>query len=309
MCPYETPEGERVGLVTNLALTANVSLPIPSHEIISCGLLENLDSPLTHRFLVILNGRIMGSCKDAFAFKKKFNEFRLKKLVDPTTSLVWQRYANELHIWSDEGRLYRPLFSVNHENKVNTIGTFKELVASSDIVFRDVQELEQAVVAMSSSDLRKYKCEYMEICPAASMMSVMASVIPFANHSQSPRNAYQSSMGKQAIGIPSEAFQYRYDTTLHVLDYAQQQLTKSEMVNVIKFNEMNHGAMPIVAIMTFNGFNQEDSIILNRASIERGLFSSTTYFTIVEEEKKRGNADFETICLPKRIYRKLLVFG
>lgn len=304
LCPYETPEGERVGLVTNLGLTTNVTLPIHSHEIISCGLLDELVDPLTNRFLVLLNGRIMGSCSDAFEFKKRFNEYRLKNLVDPTTSLVWQRYANELHIWSDEGRLYRPLFSINSENKVNSEGTFKDLVKSGDIVFRDVQELEQAVVAMDASDLRRNRCEYMEICPAASMMSIMASVIPFANHSQSPRNAYQSSMGKQAIGVPSEAFRYRYDTTLHVLDYAQQQLTKSEMVNVIKFNEMNHGAMPIVAIMTFNGFNQEDSIILNRASIERGLFSSMTYFTLVEEEKKRGNADFETICLPKKIYRK-----
>lgn len=304
LCPYETPEGERVGLVTNLGLTANITLPIYSHEIISCGIFDSLESPLTHRFLVILNGKIMGSCQDAYSFKKRFNEYRMKNLVDKTTSLVWQRYSNEIHIWSDEGRLYRPLFSVDIENKVNTTGTFKNLLNSGDIVFRDVQELEQAVVAMDDSDLKRNRCEYMEICPAASMMSIMASVIPFANHSQSPRNAYQSSMGKQAIGVPSEAFRYRYDTTLHVLDYAQQPLTKSEMVNVIKFNEMNHGAMPIVAIMTFNGFNQEDSIILNRASIERGLFSSTTYFTLVEEEKKRGNADFETICLPKRIYRK-----
>lgn len=303
LCPYETPEGERVGLVTNLCLTTSVSLPIPSHEIRSCGLLDSLELPEKHRFLVLLNGKVEGSCEDAFAFKNRFNKYRVSGLIDPTVSLVWQRYANELHIWSDEGRMYRPLYIVDDSLPPES-ATFYDLVESGKIVFRDVQELEQSVVAMDEADLRRNKCEYMEICPAASMLSIMASVIPFANHSQSPRNAYQSSMGKQAIGIPSEAFKYRYDTTLHVLDYAQQQLTRSEMVNVIKFNEMNHGAMPIVAIMTFNGFNQEDSVILNRASIERGLFSSTTYYTIVEEEKKRGNADFETICIPKRMYRR-----
>lgn len=306
LCPFETPEGERVGLVTNLSLTTNITLPIPSHEIISCGILSELEPPGAYRFLVFLNGKIEGSCSDALAFKKKFNDYRKKGLIGPTVSLVWQRYANELHIWSDEGRMYRPLFSVDANNKVEfpESATFKDLVESGHIVFRDVQELEQSVVAMDASDLKRNKCDYMEICPAISMMSVMASVIPFANHSQSPRNAYQASMGKQAIGVPSEAFAYRYDTTLHMIDYAQQPLTKSETVNVIKFNEMSHGAMPVVAIMTFSGFNQEDSIILNKASIERGLFSSMTYFTLVEEEKKRGNADFETICLPKRIYRR-----
>ena len=306
ICPYETPEGERVGLISNLALTVDVSLPVNSYEVISTGLFADLYRPYEYRFLIFLNGTLMGSCPDAYAFCQKFNEYRTKGLMEYSASIVWQRYANEIHIWSDEGRLIRPVYNIYPRNEIrNTIGkSFKELVSSKDIVFRDVQELEQSVVAMDLSDLKRHKCDYMEICPAASMMSIMASVIPFANHSQSPRNAYQSSMGKQAIGIPSEAYLHRYDTTLHVLDYAQQPLTRSKMLNVLKFNEMNHGAMPIVAIMTFNGFNQEDSIILNKASIDRGLFSATTYNTLVIEEKKRGNADFEAICLPKLNYRQ-----
>lgn len=306
LCPYETPEGERVGLVSNLALTVEISLPVPSHEVIMTGLFNKLDKSYENRSLVFLNGILMGSCKDIYVFKQLVSEYREKGLLAYSVSIVWQKYSNELHIWSDEGRLLRPLFRVSSSNEITNLSeqSFKQLVSLGEIVFRDVQELEQSVVAMDKSDLRRNKCDNMEICPAASMMSVMASVIPFANHSQSPRNAYQSAMGKQAIGIPSEAFRYRYDTTLHVLNYAQQPLTRSTMVNVIKFNEMNHGAMPIVAIMTFNGFNQEDSIILNKASIERGLFSATTYNTIVDEEKKRGNADFESICLPKLIYRK-----
>lgn len=302
LCPYETPEGERVGLVNNLSLTTNVSLPLQSYEVEASGILENLSHPCEYRFLVFLNGKLMGSCPDAYSFKLLFNKYRTRGLIEKTVSIVWQKYSNELHIWSDEGRLYRPLFSTDFVDS-NT-KTFEQKLESGEIVFRDVEELEQAVVAMDKSDLKRNKCEYMEICPAASMMSVMASVIPFANHSQSPRNAYQASMGKQAIGIPSEAYKFRYDTTLHVLDYAQQPLTRSKMINVIKFNEMNHGAVPIVAIMTFNGFNQEDSIILNKSSIDRGMFSAMTYNTLVEEEKKRGNADFETICMPKLIYRK-----
>jgi DNA-directed RNA polymerase beta subunit len=181
--------------------------------------------------------------------------------------------------------------------------SWKEHVQHNNIVFREVWELEQSVVAMSEEDLKKNKCDYLEICPAATMMGVMASVIPLSNHSQSPRNAYQASMGKQAIGLPSEAFQFRYDTTLHILDSPHQPLTKSQMVNMLHFNEMPHGANPIVAIMTYTGFNQEDSVILNKSAIDRGLFTSTTYKTIIEEEKKRGNSDFECICLPRYQYR------
>lgn len=293
LCPYETPEGERVGLVTNLALTTNVSVPVYSHEIIASGIFEGCSNE-KDRFLILLNGRIMGNCPDAIAFKRKFNEYRSKNVIDSKVAVVWLRYADEIHVWSDEGRLYRPLYSVNRDNTVNR----------DSFVFRDVQELEEAVVAMDENDLSKYRCEYMEICPAASMMSIMASVIPLADHSQSPRNAYQASMGKQAIGIPSEAFRYRYDTTLHVLNYPQQPITKSKMVDVLGFNEMSHGSMPVVAIMTFHGFNQEDSLILNKSSLERGMFSAMTYSTIVEEEKKKGNTDFETICLPKLQYRR-----
>lgn len=299
ICPAETPEGERVGLVSNLSLTVDVTCNISTTEVLNiikhCFDVDIYDN----QYLVIINGNIVGSCKDAYIFLSKFDDYRSTDLLHSWISVAWLRYADEIHVWSDEGRLVRPLLKVGKAYP----STFKDGVLSNTIVFRDVLELEQCIVAMDTLDLKKFKCHYIEICPAATIMSVMASVIPFYNHSQSPRNAYQASMGKQAIGIPCETFMYRYDTTLHVLNYPQQPITRSEMVNVIKFNEMSHGATAIVAIMTFCGFNQEDSIILNKSSIDRGLFTSMKYITIVEEEKKHGNNDFESMCLPKEEYR------
>lgn len=300
ICPYETPEGERVGLVNNLSLTADVTLSVPDYDVLE-SIKLCLHTP--GDVLILLNGKIVGSCDNAYQFVNALESYRSSDSLDSSVSISWLRHADEIHIWSDEGRLIRPLFKCN-ENKVDIPSDFHSGVTNRQIVFRDVLELEQSVVAMDATDLKRNKCDYMEICPAGTMMSIMASVIPFSNHSQSPRNAYQASMGKQAIGIPCESFLYRYDTTLHVLNYPQQPITKSKMVNVIKFNEMSHGAVPIVAIMTFCGFNQEDSVILNKASIDRGLFLATTYNTIVEEEKKRGNNDFETICFPKTCYRR-----
>jgi DNA-directed RNA polymerase beta subunit len=300
ICPFETPEGDRVGLVSNLALTVDVTNAVPIHEVRET-IADCFDTSFGGKYLVLINGEIVGSCLNAYSFLDAFDKYRRSDSLDSTVSVAWLWHADEIHVWSDEGRLIRPVIRCDVGVGIKS---FEDGLQSGAIVFRDVLELEQAVVAMDASDLKRNKCDYLEICPAGTMMSVMASVIPFSNHSQSPRNAYQASMGKQAIGIPCQSYQYRYDTTMHVLNYPQQPVTKSRMVNIIKFNEMSHGAMPIVAIMTFCGFNQEDSVILNKSSIDRGLFVCTTYNTLLGEERKRGNNDFESICLPKLVYRK-----
>ena len=310
ICPYETPEGETIGLVSNLALSVKISVhsdPKLIVDVISQGFSTFRDDD-NGRNLVLINGCIIGSCDSSFKFTKEFNDFRKSDLIDSNVSIIRLIDENEIHIWTDEGRLLRPLFALGHQNtilyKQHPTLTWNEHVRKSNIVFREVWELEHAVVAMTEEDLKKNRCDYLEICPAATIMAVMAAGIPLSNHSQSPRNAYQASMGKQAIGLPSTAYRERYDTTLHVLDTPQKPLTRNEMINVLHFDQMSHGVLPIVAIMTFRGYNQEDSIILNKGSLDRGIFTTTTYKTICEEEKKRGNSDFESICLPIYQYRK-----
>lgn len=307
ICPFETPEGDTVGLLSNLALSAEASVTIPFSEV---SIIVNefktfFKDDIDQKILIFLNGTIIGSCQVGIDFFREFETFRNSDLIDNHVSIVWLKPESEIHINSDEGRLLRPLFVIGKNNKLlYTDKSWKSAIAAGEIVFRDVWELEQSVVAMDKFDLMKNRCSYMEICPAATLMAVMASVIPFSNHSQSPRISYQSSMGKQAIGIPSEAYLSRYDTTLHIINTPQKPLTQSKLVNILHFDEMSHGAVPIVAIMTYCGFNQEDSIILNKHSLDRGLFAATTYKTIVEEERKRGNSDFETICTPKFEYRR-----
>lgn len=308
VCPYETPEGPTVGIVLNLAMMADVSLEIPTQEIIE--VLETLKTfsfDKENKNLVLVNGIVVGSTENGYLFSQEFNEYRNSDRMDPTVSCVRIENVNEVHICSDHGRLMRPVFVVkDNEIVFERDGTqsWEEGIKNKSIVFKGSWELDQHVIAMTKEDLKLNKCDFAEIYPAIGMMGISAVDIPFPNHSQSPRVAYQACMGKQAIGTPTLAFQHRYDTTLQVLDTPQIPITRPEIINVIKFNEMSHGCCPIVAIMTYTGFNQEDSIILNRSSIERGLFHSTTYKTITEESKKRGNSDFETICLPKYEYRR-----
>lgn len=306
ICPYETPEGYQVGVVLNLALTADVTRETPVDTLMAC--LRDIegfgDVDVGAGATILINGVIVGTCADEYAFYNAFCDLRNSDSVDDTVSIVRLKREREIHLYCDQGRLIRPLFRVKNNVVLYTGESWAEAVANKSIVFREPAELERSVVAVSSKDLRLNKCDYMEISPALTLPGVMAAVVPFYNHSQSPRIAYQACMGKQAIGIPSLAARYRYDTTLHVLDTPQRPLTKSAAVDILKFDEMSHGCVPIVAVMCYTGFNQEDGFLINKASVDRGMFRATTYKTITEEAKKRGNADFETISLPRAEIRR-----
>ena len=127
---------------------------------------------------------------------------------------------------------------------------------------------------------KAYNYDYCEIHPSM-ILGVCASIIPYPDHTQSPRNTYQSAMGKQAIGIYAMSNDVRTDTVAHVLNYPQKPIIYSHSSKFLKFNEMASGSNVIVAIATYTGFNQEDSIIINKSAIDRGLFRSFLYKTFL----------------------------
>lgn len=109
---------------------------------------------------------------------------------------------------------------------------------------------------------------------------------------------HNSSMGKQALGYPLLSYNIRADTTLHVLQYAQKPLVYTKIDQLLKSEEMPCGMNAMVAILAYTGYNQEDSCILNRSSVERGMFCLTSYYTIDTIEKKKDSNTMEEICMP-----------
>ena len=124
-------------------------------------------------------------------------------------------------------------------------------------------------------------------------------MIPFPDHNQSPRNTYQSAMGKQAMGISSTKFLSRVDTLCHFLHYPQKPLVTTKVSELLNLNELPAGQNIIVAIACYTGYNQEDSLIMNQSSIDRGLFNSTFYRTYRTEERKNlSTMAEEKFCRP-----------
>lgn len=172
-------------------------------------------------------------------------------------------------------------------------------ISTEDLTDQDLVDLYLSTVESAREDLSlssnvlqnltsRAVYSHCELDPNA-ILGVAASIIPLPDHNQAPRNVYQCSMGKQALGIYHSNFRLRFDTTVKMLAFPSRPLFETQMNRLLGLNDLPAGEMVIVAIMTYLGYNQEDSIIFNRASIERGLFKMVVYRTYKSVQKEEHN--------------------
>jgi len=152
------------------------------------------------------------------------------------------------------------------------------------IEYLDIEEEDTCLVAMDKNDITIYHT-HLEIHPST-MMSVVSANIPLANHNQSARNVFHAAQSKQAIGIYATNFNKRFDTMSYIHHYPQRPIISTQLSQYTCSDYMPNGFNVIVAIMTYSGFNQEDSIMINKRSIERGLFNISYYKSITGTAKE-----------------------
>ena len=346
VCPAETPEGQACGLVKNLSMMAYVSVGTPS--IIVQDALESLGTEnlsevhptnIPGKTKIFVNGSWIGITKEPEYIMKSLINKRRKDALNKEISIVNDYVNKEIKIYTDSGRSERPLFTVENnqlkikksqitqmnkyakDEKEEDVLTFDKCMQSGLIEYLDVEEEETAMIAMRFEDLKENKsyCStytHCEIHPSM-ILGVCASIIPFPDHNQSPRNVYQSAMGKQAIGVYSTNFNLRMDTLAYILFYPQKPLVTTRTMDYLHFKDLPAGINAMVAIMCYTGYNQEDSIIMNQSSIDRGLFRSA-FFRTYQTDQKCSERKKETIEIPVKentsglrhgLYSKLDVDG
>jgi intein/homing endonuclease len=132
------------------------------------------------------------------------------------------------------------------------------------------------------------------------------------NHSFIAGNNFLSSncaQGKQAMGVYVTNYENRMDKTAYVLNYPMRPLVDTRIMNLIQLNKIPSGMQVIVAIMTHTGYNQEDSMLINKGSIDRGMALTTVYHTEKDEDKQKINGDEEIRCKPDPTKTKGMKFG
>jgi DNA-directed RNA polymerase II subunit RPB2 len=111
------------------------------------------------------------------------------------------------------------------------------------------------------------------------------------------------------MGVYVTNYENRMDKTAYVLNYPMRPLVDTRIMNIIKLNEIPSGSQLVVAIMTHTGYNQEDSLLINKGSVDRGMALVTVYHTEKDEDKQKINGDEEIRCKPDAAKTKGMKIG
>ncbi|KAL7722534.1 DNA-directed RNA polymerase subunit beta [Entamoeba marina] len=315
VCPSDTPEGESCGLVKNFSLLTEVTTDSDDRMVIN--MLFNLgvedvrmidghemNSPSS--YLVFLNGQLLGIHRNPIFFLRQCRVLRRHGRLGNKVSLHLNETQRSINISSDGGRVCRPLIVV--ENGKSKIGPkeirdvtegFKNIddcLREGLIEYLDVNEENNSYIAIDEESITSHTT-HLEIDPL-SILGVVAGLIPYPHHNQSPRNTYQCAMGKQAIGAIAYNQFRRIDTLLYVLYYPQVPMVKTKTIDMINFDKLPAGQNAMVAVMSYSGYDIEDASILNKSSIDRGYGRCFVYRKAECTVKKYKNSTMDRVVCP-----------
>jgi DNA-directed RNA polymerase II subunit RPB2 len=333
ICPCETPEGHGVGVIKNMASTAHVSIfssPVTALAfMMKDSVLKTLkECTLAEKHMcsrIFLNGSWVGIVSNEVMvdFVDKLRKAKRGGELHIHTGIVWKSAIKELWVSTEAGRMIRPVLyaptlreiaadtSGLLRDQVNGLKDWNEMLLWSTpggktlFEYLDAGETDGAFIAMTyDKALSDPMTTHCEIHPCVALGTI-ASMIPFPDHNQSPRNAYQSAMAKQAMGLYALNFRERFDAMAHVLCYPEIPMVSPFMSKFYGAQKLPAGQNVIVAIMTYSGYNQEDSNMINRGALDRGRFRSIFYRTYKDEEKKnQSSGEEERFCKPDPLATK-----
>jgi DNA-directed RNA polymerase beta subunit len=330
-CPSETPDGHMVGIVKNMALMAVITIGSDPEAIISIlkediGTKDNLPkiTPImdVHPFemdeqvRIFINGNPYGCTPKPADVISKLRALRRHGALDIYTSISWVIQEQEIRIHTEGGRCTRPVYIVRNNRLLITLQDFQDitnikkgwndLIREGKIEYIDVQEEDTSMIATYYEDLLQNKTDnptfvnftHCEIHPVM-IFGAAACTIPFAENNQGIRIMYESAQKKQALSVYATNYRDRMDNPGQVLRFPQVPLISTKPSKYLNERELPSGQNAIVAIACFTGYNQEDSLIMNQGSIDRGMFTSMYYRTYKDNERKnQASLEEEKFCKP-----------
>lgn len=315
LCPSDTPEGEGCGLVKNLALMTHITTDQEEAPLrkLAYGLgVEDLTALCGDEFcslryyIVFLNGNILGVSRNYSKLVSTFRAMRRSGYINEFVSVFPNHSHRCVYIASDGGRVCRPYIIVQNEQPFVTskhidelsqgLRCFEDFLHEGLVEYLDVNEENDCLIALSEADITE-KTTHLEIEPFT-ILGVCAGLIPYPHHNQSPRNTYQCAMGKQAMGTIGYNQRNRIDTLMYLLAYPHAPLVKSKTIELIDFDKLPAGQNATVAVMSFSGYDIEDALILNKASLDRGFGRCLVYRKQSVVVKRYANNTFDKVKGP-----------
>jgi len=302
ICPSETPEGSPCGLTNNASIVEVVSIQRDLNALISL-LQTHIEKEKSDKtsYPLIINGMWEGWVD--YSVLGILKKWRLEGKLPFDVSIGMSPY-DEIKINGDAGRSTRPCLIIGEGGKtvleeclgtlnLDSVGcTWADVIKLQAVEYIDKFEEETLNIADSPWNVHSQHT-HCEIDPSA-IFGYCANLIPFPTHNPGPRIAYECSMLKQAVGTARLNEKYTLDTNAKVLDYPQKYITETDMARASGVTELGMGQVPIVAVLAA-AYNQEDSIIVNKAAVDRGLFRTTVYKTYKELQK---TSERELFCNP-----------
>ncbi|XP_071713765.1 DNA-directed RNA polymerases IV and V subunit 2-like [Rutidosis leptorrhynchoides] len=306
ICYLSTPDGEDCGLIKNLAGTALVTTTVReqiSDTLVACGmekLVDDTKTSVNEMDKIFVDGDWVGICENSASFVAEFRRRRRRKEVPHQVEIKRDGKHKEVRIFCDAGRVLRPLLVVKNLHKIKLLKggghSFQDLLDNGVVELIGPEEEEDCCTAWDIKYLfleekNHYPAKYTHCeLDMSFMLGLSCGIIPFANHDHAKRVLYQSQKhSQQAIGYSCTNPDIRVDTLSHQLFYTQRPLFKTVLSDCLEKSgqpsgqsqkgmiprpEFYNGQCAIVAVNVHLGYNQEDSLVMNRSSLDRGMFRS-----------------------------------
>ncbi len=305
ICPSETPEGSNCGLVKNLALSAIISVNVSSEEIIeklfdlgTVHFSDAKDEIKKDSTRVFVDGRLIGYFKEGNKLAESLRELRRDSKIHPHIGISFfhpeiEGATKRLYVNCNAGRVLRPLIIIKENKSLlssellekisKKLLSWNDLLRMGIIELIDANEEENCYITFDEKDTKKHT--HMEIFPSA-ILGAGASIIPYPEHNQSPRNTYESAMAKQSLGFSTPMMNTSTYVRQHFMLYPQTPIVTTKAMNLLGLEDRPAGQNCVVAVLPFDGYNIEDAIVLSKASVDRGL-GRTFFFRIYDAEAKQ----------------------